>query len=140
MDGARLCSILSRKHLNTLALYPNRESCVLTSGARNAWDIHNQPADNVGANMAEFALGSIATMATNNPLIQTGGNLPILGSRLQIDWAFAIALLVCIASVHSALFILAICADRWNRNNSQSETELLTNNDPNLSNEQTQSA
>lgn len=65
--------------------------------------------------MAEFALGSIATMATKNPSIQIPGNLPTLGTRLEITWAFAIALLVCIASVHSALSASAIYANWWNR-------------------------
>lgn len=65
--------------------------------------------------MAEFALGSIATMATNNPSIQIPGHLPTLGTQLEVKWAFAIALLVCIAGVHSALFASTIYADWWNQ-------------------------
>lgn len=65
--------------------------------------------------MAEFALGSIATMATNNLSIQISGTLPTLGSRLEVTWAYAIALLVIIAGVHSALLASAIYADWWNR-------------------------
>lgn len=80
--------------------------------------------------MAEFALGSIATMATNNPTIRIPGNLPIPGSRLKITWAFAIALLVCIAGVHSLLFLLAIRADRWNRNHARDESEQFTSAEP----------
>jgi len=70
--------------------------------------------------MAEFALGSISTMATNNPSIYVNGHLPILGSRLHVDWAGAIALLVCVAGVHTALSVMATYANRWNR------THLLT--------------
>ncbi|MCJ1268370.1 hypothetical protein MMC22_008258 [Lobaria immixta] len=79
------------------------------------WDIHSKKIDHVGSNMAEFALGSIATMATNNPSIQISGTLPTLGRRLEVTWAYAIALLVIIAGVHSALLASAIYADWWNR-------------------------
>lgn len=81
----------------------------------NRWDIHYKSLDHVGSNMAEFALGSIATMATNNLSIQISGTLPTLGSRLEVTWAYAIALLVIIAGVHSALLASAIYADWWNR-------------------------
>ena len=127
MGGARFNSILSRTTLNSLPSYPCGDTPNADFGSRSAWDIHGQPADNVSANMAEYALGSIVTMATNNPTVQIPGNLPILGSRLKINWAFAIALLICIAGVHSALFILAFNADRWNRHHTRSESEQLTN-------------
>ena len=67
--------------------------------------------------MAEFALGSIATIASNNPAILIPGHLPTLGSRLEVTWAFAIGLLISIAGVHSVLTAAAIFADRWNRAN-----------------------
>ena len=72
--------------------------------------------------MAEFALGSIATMASDNPSIPIAGHLPILGSSLNVTWAFAIALLLCIAGAHSALFALAIYASRWNGKHLLKET------------------
>ena len=65
--------------------------------------------------MAEFALGSIAMMASNNPAVQMRGQLPTLGSRLEVTWAFAIALLVSIAGVHSVLCVASIYADWWNK-------------------------
>ena len=76
--------------------------------------------------MAEYALGSIATMANNNPTIRISGNLPIPGSRLKVNWPFAIALLVCITGVHTALIILAIQADRWNGRHVRNDSEQLT--------------
>ena len=65
--------------------------------------------------MAEFALGSIAAMASNNPPIQIPGWLPSLGSRLKVSWGFAIYLLVCIIAVHSALSALAFYVNSRNR-------------------------
>ena len=88
---------------------------ILIIWSRSAWDIHGKPTDEVGANMAEFALGSIATMASNNPAIQIPGHLPTLGSRLEVTWAFAIALLVSIAGMHSVLSAATIYADWWNK-------------------------
>lgn len=55
--------------------------------------------------MAEFAVGSIAAMASNNPPIQLPGWLPSLGSRLKVLWGFAVYLLVCIAAVHCFGFL-----------------------------------
>lgn len=66
--------------------------------------------------MAEFALGSIATMASYNPPIQIPGHLPTLGSRLKVDWPFAFSLLICIAGVHSALFAFTMYTDWRNKN------------------------
>ena len=71
--------------------------------------------DEVGANMAEFALGSIATLASKNPPTVIPGSLPRLGSRLKVDWAYAIAVFVCIAAAHSALSALATYIEWRNR-------------------------
>ena len=65
--------------------------------------------------MAEFALGSVAAMASNNPPTRIPGTLPSLGSRLKVSWGFAIYVLVCIAAVHSALSALAFYANWRNR-------------------------
>ena len=85
---------------------------------RNAWDIHNKPIDEVGADMAEFALGSIAAMASKNPPQPLPGGLPRLGSQLNVTWGFAAYLLGCIAVVHCALSALAFYVN-W-RNNTYS--------------------
>ena len=94
------------------------------SYSRDPWDIHRKDMDEVGANMAEFALGSIASMALKNPPAVISGSLPRLGSRLKVDWVYATAVFACIAAVHSALSTLAIYIDWWNR------TALSTTNEP----------
>jgi hypothetical protein len=57
--------------------------------------------------MAEFALGSIVTMAEMNPRVRIKGRKPYLGSHLHMyqHWRSTIALLVCIVGVHVALII-----------------------------------
>ncbi|KAL9622285.1 MAG: hypothetical protein Q9160_003296 [Pyrenula sp. 1 TL-2023] len=80
----------------------------------STWDIHFKTPDEIGANMAEFALISIATMASKNPSVQIAGSLPHLGKQLDIEWAAALVLLLGIAGVHLVLFLLAIYANRWN--------------------------
>lgn len=65
--------------------------------------------------MAEFALGSIATMASNNPSVQLNGQRPILGSTLEVVWKSAVALLVTILGAHTALSALAFYMDCYNR-------------------------
>ena len=109
-------SVLSHRVILTLysPLLPLQEGKLIIR-SRSAWDVHGKPTDEVGANMAEFALGSIATMASNNPPIQIPGYLPTLGSRLEVTWAFAIALLVSIVGMHSVLSAASIYADRWNK-------------------------
>jgi hypothetical protein len=57
--------------------------------------------------MAEFAIGSLSTMASKNPRIQFKGSVPHLGSRIDVSWRYLIALFVSIAGVH---FILALAA------------------------------
>ena len=74
--------------------------------------MHFKDADGVGANMAEFAIGSISTMATKNPRISMQGTVPYLGSRLKVLWGYAIPLLVSIAGVHLALFVTVVYASR----------------------------
>ena len=60
--------------------------------------------------MAEFALGSLATMANLNPSIQIWGGVPHLGSHLTVygHWRPAIALLASIVGLHFALIITVV--------------------------------
>lgn len=54
--------------------------------------------------MAEFAIGSISTMASTNPQLLAPSLVPYLGSRLSVHWKYVIPLLASIAGVHLALF------------------------------------
>ena len=74
--------------------------CLLTDHRRSAWETHGESMDKVGANMAEFALGSLSTLFNTAPQIQIPGTVPYLGSRLQVFWPYAISLLIAIASAH----------------------------------------
>ena len=73
----------------------------------SAWEIHYKSLDYVGADMAEFALGSLATMAERNPMVVKNGAMPWLGSRVKPDWKTAKALCASIASLHLVLLGLA---------------------------------
>jgi hypothetical protein len=57
--------------------------------------------------MAEFAIGSLSTMASKNPRIQFEGLVPHLGSRIDVSWRYLIPLFACIAGVHFALALAA---------------------------------
>ncbi|KAL2041509.1 hypothetical protein N7G274_005891 [Stereocaulon virgatum] len=78
----------------------------------STWDIHGRRTDEVGANMAKFALASLVRMADVNPTFETEGIVPILGYRLSIHWKYAIALFACIVGVHFILFAAAIYTSR----------------------------
>ena len=69
----------------------------------SAYETHFAGADHVGADMAEFAIGSVSTMASRNRQIQVESLVPHLGSRLNVHWYFVIPLLASIAGVHLAL-------------------------------------
>ena len=56
--------------------------------------------------MAEFALGSLASMAIRNPSVQSYGAVPILGFNLTVQWGSTSGLCGAIVSVH-LLFIAA---------------------------------
>ena len=77
-----------------------------------AFEVHFKTTDEVGAGMAEFAIGSISTLAQRNPQLQMQGTVPHLGSRVSILWGYAIALLVGIAGVHLILFAIVVYASR----------------------------
>jgi hypothetical protein len=81
---------------------------VLTRIPRGPWDIHTKEPHAVGANMAEFAIGSLSTMAAKNPRILIYGTVPYLGSRLVVAWPYITILFISIAAVHLVLFALAI--------------------------------
>ena len=78
---------------------------IIASGAR---ETHFKDLDEIGATIAEFALGSIATMARTNPHIKAPGLVPHLGSQIGVYWNYLIALLVGIATVHFLLLIGSI--------------------------------
>lgn len=78
----------------------------------SAWEIHYKDADSVGANMAEFAIGSIAYMANRNPHISFQGNLTHLGQALDPHWQSAIPLLAVIIGAHVAIYATAIYASQ----------------------------
>ena len=72
------------------------------------WEIENLDKQEVGARMAEFALGSVAGMASLNPTQLRPGTLPILGYHLSIHWKYIIALCAVIAGVHALLVALML--------------------------------
>ncbi|KAL9608984.1 MAG: hypothetical protein Q9167_006216 [Letrouitia subvulpina] len=80
---------------------------------RSQWEIHYHDASDVGANMAEFAIGSIAYMASRNLLnVLFPGNLTHLGQSLNPHWQSAIPLLLVIVAAHFALFTAAVFASK----------------------------
>ncbi|KAI9701070.1 MAG: hypothetical protein M1836_001739 [Candelina mexicana] len=55
------------------------------SSLRHPWNIHNGTSNSdVGANIAEHAIVSLAEMLANNPTIKTPGRVPYLGSKLKL--------------------------------------------------------
>ena len=69
------------------------------------WDVHGERfgPQEVGANMAEFAILSLAKWAQQNPRIDIMGTLPRLGGHLTIQWGLLAGLLACVAAVHGVL-------------------------------------
>jgi len=82
---------------------------VLTRISNAQWEIHNHRLDEVGANMASFALGSLATRNTS---IQVPSLVPILGYALYFHWDYVIELCTCIVGVHFILCAAAINTSR----------------------------
>ena len=65
------------------------------------------------ANMAEFAIASLAHMASQNPLSASfNGNLTHLGQKIDVHWQSAIPLLAAIVAGHVALFSAAVYVSR----------------------------
>ena len=76
---------------------------MLTATPSSAYETHFRQADQVGSDVAAFAIGSLSTLATTNPQIQVPGLVPYLGSKLAVHWDYILPLLVGIATVHAAL-------------------------------------
>lgn len=66
--------------------------------------------------MAEFAIGSISTMATRNPQISVNGSVPHLGSHVEVKWYYLIPLVAGISGAHLAVFMLNIHATKVDSN------------------------
>ncbi len=79
---------------------------------RSLWDVHHHDAETAGANIAEFAIGSLATLVSRNPPININGMVPYLGSRLSISPVAFGALLACIVVVHGVVFGLTYWLSR----------------------------
>ena len=62
--------------------------------------------------MAEFALGSLASLAIRNPSVQFHGAVPILGFHLTVQWKFTLALCASILIVHFVFFAAAVYTSR----------------------------
>lgn len=70
----------------------------------NFLETHNLNATEIGSNIAEFAMGSIAaTAGLNQREPFSSPTLPILGYSPTIHWRYVIALFVCIGVVHVVL-------------------------------------
>ena len=68
---------------------------------------HYLDADQIGSNIAQFTMGSIATTARRNQrAYNSSPTLPILGFSPTIKWRFVIALFSCIGAVHIILVAL----------------------------------
>ncbi|KAL8650782.1 MAG: hypothetical protein Q9210_003627, partial [Variospora velana] len=67
------------------------------------WETNNLTAQGVGARMAEFAIGSLASMADYNLRAPIPGSLPTLGYNLSVHWEHVIALAAVITGVHCLL-------------------------------------
>lgn len=71
-------------------------------------ETHNLNAQQVGADIAEFAVGSLAAMAKLNPKQYVRGTLPTLGYHLDAHWQYIIALAACIGGVHCLLVAIML--------------------------------
>ncbi|KAI4184662.1 MAG: hypothetical protein LQ348_004519 [Seirophora lacunosa] len=67
------------------------------------WETDNLPAQAVGRRMAEFAIGSLASMSNYNVHTRIPGTLPTLGYSLSVKWEFIIALAAVITGMHCLL-------------------------------------
>ncbi|KAL8759048.1 MAG: hypothetical protein Q9184_003737 [Pyrenodesmia sp. 2 TL-2023] len=77
-----------------------------------AWETHFKTPRHVGANMAKFAISSIAEMAAANSRIQVQGLVPYVGSHLEIYWVYLVTLFMGIITTHLVLSLSAILASR----------------------------
>ncbi|KAL9630936.1 MAG: hypothetical protein Q9164_006165 [Protoblastenia rupestris] len=63
------------------------------------YEVHFQNNKRIGANIASFAMGSLASMVEKNPKILLPGMVPYLGSRLQVNTPALTAILVCLHEI-----------------------------------------
>ena len=62
--------------------------------------------------MSQYAIGSIAGMATLNPLISQPGTVPSLGYNLNVEWKWVVTLGVGIIAAHILLVALLLVISR----------------------------
>ena len=75
--------------------------------------IHNASADTVGANMAEFAIGSISYLASKDrPNISFTRNITRFGQSSDPHWESAIPLMAGTITAHVGLFAAAVITSR----------------------------
>ncbi|KAL8777661.1 MAG: hypothetical protein Q9213_007760 [Squamulea squamosa] len=72
------------------------------------WELDNLDVQGVGSRMAEFAIGSLASMANYNLHDRIPGTLPTLGFNLSVHWEYIIALAAVITGVHCLLVALIL--------------------------------
>ena len=65
-------------------------------------------AQQIGAGIAGFTVGSRAAMANLDPQQKVPGTLPILGYHLDTQWQYVIAPTACIAGVHCLLVAIML--------------------------------
>lgn len=83
----------------------------LTHIFREKWDLDSMngtvaDATRAGANMAEFAIRSISTIAYKNPPILVCGLIPYLGTYLDVDWKYAIGICAAIVAYQAIICTL----------------------------------
>lgn len=72
------------------------------------WETTDISAQQVGARISEFAIGSLATMAHLNPHTNLPGTLPTLASQVKVTWWGIIGLAIGIASTHALLVLVML--------------------------------
>ena len=72
------------------------------------WEVHNLSDERASANMAEFALRSLAGMVEANPVISLPGKVPHLGSHLTIYYKSFCGILIVIIVGHLAFCIVGL--------------------------------
>ena len=76
------------------------------------WETNDLTPQQIGSRMAEFAIGSLSSMAAFNPLSPILGTVPKLGYHLHVVWNYVIALAACICGAHFALVGLMLWISR----------------------------
>ena len=66
------------------------ENDALILSSRSAREVHFKEPDEVGTDMAEFAVGSISTMARTKDQIQVDSLVPHLRSHPEVKWYYVI--------------------------------------------------